>query len=510
MRDIVRSGVFGAALAAIMALSPAVQANPHIVIDAASGKVLSAEDATRPWYPASLTKLMTAYVVFKAIEAGRVDMGTPVVVSPRALSMAPSKMGYPVGTRVTIDNALKMLIVKSANDIAVALAEGVSGSVENFAAEMNAQSRRLGMVQSRWVNPNGLPDAGQVTSARDMALLAAAIRREFPQYADLFTIHAIKSGRRVMRTHNALLYRYAGADGMKTGFICASGFNVVASAQRNGRRLITVVLGATSAKERAERAAELLEDSFTSWLSVGKGHAANMAPSSITTPADIREDVCGKKRRNRGPAAEDSDEYTVPAGRNDNAVDALLQQKRTGKQGAETGSPYLASTWVINPPVVVTTYTGPRKPAPVVAEPALAAVEMPAPAPEAPVTAMAEPQPPLVPPAAARQAKLGAIMQDPGLAPNASAYASTTDAPVLTDQAFQTDASSGAMLLPGAIVPTGKGDRLVTALPGQIPRAPVDPATRLTALDPEQNAGTTVVPMPPPRPRKIPKLNAQP
>ncbi len=205
MRDIVRSGVFGAALAAIMALSPAVQANPHIVIDAASGKVLSAEDATRPWYPASLTKLMTAYVVFKAIEAGRVDMGTPVVVSPRALSMAPSKMGYPVGTRVTIDNALKMLIVKSANDIAVALAEGVSGSVENFAAEMNAQSRRLGMVQSRWVNPNGLPDAGQVTSARDMALLAAAIRREFPQYADLFTIHAIKSGRRVMRTHNALL-----------------------------------------------------------------------------------------------------------------------------------------------------------------------------------------------------------------------------------------------------------------------------------------------------------------
>jgi D-alanyl-D-alanine carboxypeptidase len=511
MRDIVRSGVFGAALAAIMALSPAVQANPHIVIEASSGKVLSAEDATRPWYPASLTKLMTAYVVFKAIEGGRVDMGTPVVVSPRALSMAPSKMGYPVGTMVTIDNALKMLIVKSANDIAVALAEGVSGSVENFAAEMNAQSRRLGMTQSRWVNPNGLPDPGQVTSARDMALLAAAIGREFPQYADLFQIQAIKSGRRVMRTHNALLYRYAGADGMKTGFICASGFNVVASAQRNGKRLITVVLGATSAKERAERAAELLEDSFTSWLSVGKGHARNLPPSPITTPADIREDVCGKKRRNRGPAAEDSDEYTVPAGRSDNPVDALLQQKRTGKQGAETGSPYLASTWVINTPVVVRTYTGPRRPGPVAAEPVVAAVEMPAPAPEAMVAApAAEPEKPLVPPAAARQVKLGAIMQDPGATPNASAYAAPATAPVLNDQAFQTDASSGAILLPGAILQTGKGDRLVTALPGQIPRAPVDPATRLTAIDPAQNAGTTIVPMPPPRPRKIPKPAPQP
>ena len=232
------------------------------MVDAASGNVLQSQEATRPWYPASLSKLMTAYTVFKAMREGRIDGGAPIIVSKRAARMAPSKMGYPPGTMVTVDDALKMLMVQSANDIAVALAEGVSGSVEAFAAEMNANARALGMRQSHWVNPNGLPDPGQISSARDMALLARALLTEFPAYADLYRIQAIQSGKRVIRTHNALVYRYPGADGMKTGFICASGFNVVATASRGGRKLITVVMGAPSARERTDIATDLFEANF--------------------------------------------------------------------------------------------------------------------------------------------------------------------------------------------------------------------------------------------------------
>ena len=167
------------------------------------------------------------------------------------------KMGFPTGTIVTVDNALKMLMVKSANDMAVVLAEGVAGSIENFADLMNDTARRLGLTQSSFVNPNGLPADDQIVSARDMAILARAIIREMPEYDYYWHMPGIRMGKMVQRNHNTLLGRYPGADGMKTGFICASGFNLVASATRGGNRLIAVVLGAPSSAARALKAAQL-------------------------------------------------------------------------------------------------------------------------------------------------------------------------------------------------------------------------------------------------------------
>ena len=173
-----------------------------LIVEADIGKVLHAEHATYPWYPASTTKLMTMYLTLKAVKDRRLTLDTLLTVSPNAVAQAPSKMGFQTGTTVTVDNALKMLMVKSANDIAVVLAEGVSGSIEKFADDMNAASRRLGMTQSSWVNPNGLPADEQITSARDMAILARAILRELPEYEMYWHIPAIKFGRRVMRNTN--------------------------------------------------------------------------------------------------------------------------------------------------------------------------------------------------------------------------------------------------------------------------------------------------------------------
>ncbi|MBX6424322.1 MAG: D-alanyl-D-alanine carboxypeptidase [Variibacter sp.] len=299
-------------LVACAAGATAAQARPEalLLIEADSGKVLHAENATYPWYPASITKLMTAYVTLRAVKEGRIRLDTLLTVSENALAQQPSKMGFPVGTRVTVDNALKMMMVKSANDMAVVLAEGVAGSVEAFAEEMNRTSARLGMTQSSWVNPNGLPADMQVTSARDMAILARALIREFPEYDLYWRIPAIKFGRRVMRNYNKLIDRYPGADGMKTGFICASGYNLVASATRNGRRLIAVVLGAASGKERAETAAALLERGFNSgglsWLTPSLGTVDALQPIAAEPP-NLRDEICGGQRRARTDHAEEEE-----------------------------------------------------------------------------------------------------------------------------------------------------------------------------------------------------------
>ena len=190
--------------------------------------------------------MMTAYVTLKAVKDGRITLDTLLTVSPVAASQSPSKMGFRPGTQVTVDNALKMMMVKSANDMAVVLAEGVGGSIDGFSAMMNQTAQQLGMTQTSYVNPNGLPADGQITSARDLAILARAIIRDLPEYEYFVHIPSIRFGRRVTQNFNKLIGRYPGADGFKTGFICASGYNLVASATRNGKRLIAVVLGASS------------------------------------------------------------------------------------------------------------------------------------------------------------------------------------------------------------------------------------------------------------------------
>lgn len=295
-------------LALVIAISPALaaraEAGPSIVIDADTGRVLHAEDATRPWYPASLTKLMTTYVALQAVKAGRVGLDTPMVYSARAQLERPSKMGFPVGTIITLDNALKLLMVKSANDVAVTIAEGVSGSVEAFAAEMNQTALRLGMTTSRFVNPNGWHDAGQVSSARDMAILARALLRDYPQKHDIYNLPALKLGNTVIRGHNRLLGRFAGADGMKTGFTCPSGFNLVASARRGDQRLIAVVLGDHTAKRRNERAAELLDANFGSRSFWRMGQSVESLPPAGGVAPNLRAEVCEKKKAPVGEVAD--------------------------------------------------------------------------------------------------------------------------------------------------------------------------------------------------------------
>ena len=246
---------------ALWTATPA-HAGPSIVFDVGTGRVLGYDDAFQRWYPASLTKLMTAYVTFRAIEAGELDLASPIKVSKNSASEPPSKMGFKPGQTISLDNALKMLIVKSANDIATAIGENVGGSETAFVARMNVEAVRLGMSGSHFVNANGLHNAGQYTNAHDLAILARAIRTQFPQHAAYFAIEALGLGKKVLKSHVDLLGRFDGADGMKTGFICQSGFNLVASATRNGRTLIAIVLGARSPHVRAEQAADLLGNGF--------------------------------------------------------------------------------------------------------------------------------------------------------------------------------------------------------------------------------------------------------
>lgn len=286
--SIARRAILGAA-AALMLGAAFAQATPYLVVDAGSGQVLLQNEATAPWYPASLTKLMTVYVALNAVRSGKLTLDTPLIMSARAARMPPSKMGFRPGTEVTLDNALKMLMVKSPNDVAVMVAEGVSGSIEAFADDMNGAAQRLGLRESHFVNPNGLHNPAHVSSARDMALIALALFREFPDHADLFDIGALQLGNRYIPNHNGLLGRYPGADGMKTGFTCPAGFNVVASASRSGRRLIVVVLGAPTARSRNVEAAELFDRGFAM---SGGGGSLEALPQGSGAPPNMRADVC--------------------------------------------------------------------------------------------------------------------------------------------------------------------------------------------------------------------------
>ena len=349
----------GIACAATALATTRARAEALLVIEADSGRVLYAQNAGQPWYPASVTKLMTAYVTLRAVKEGRLSLDTPLTVSPNATAQSPVKMGFGVGTVVTVDNALKMLMVKSANDMAVVLAEGVAGSIENFADEMNANARRLGMIQSSFVNPNGLPADDQISSARDLAILARALIRELPEYDYYWHLPGIRMGKMVRWNYNTLIGRYPGADGMKTGFICASGFNLVASATRNGRRLIAVVLGAPSSAARALKAAQLLERGFNtnsgpSWLMAPFGTVESVQPIAAAPP-NLRDEMCGGHRKR--PASEDEDDLAVDSNNPETPYAVFLASLRPGK--AKGAAPLEVK---MGAPVLV--YTGTKPPAP--------------------------------------------------------------------------------------------------------------------------------------------------
>ena len=355
-----------AAAAVVVATSGVAQAEAWLVVEADSGRVLQADNATMPWYPASVTKIMTAYVTLKAVKEGRLTLEQSLVVSPVAASQSPSKMGFKPGTLVTVENALAMMMVKSANDMAVVLAEGVGGSVDGFSGLMNQAARRLGMTQTTYVNPNGLPADGQVTSARDLAILARAVIRELPEYEYFMHIPSIRFGRRVTNNFNRLIGHYEGADGFKTGFICASGYNLVASATRNGRRLIAVVLGASSGQARAVRAAQLLERGFggangLSWLRPTMGSVESLAPIDANPP-NLRDEMCNGKRK-RPASDEDDGSMTVAAaggGASATGGEAAVTFFAAGLQAPmPKASEMLTANYPVGEPMVV--YTGPKK-----------------------------------------------------------------------------------------------------------------------------------------------------
>lgn len=252
-------------LTALLTGVPCAAAGPALLFEPSTGKVLYAEDPDNLWFPASLTKIMTAYVTFNAIKDGKIKLDDKINCSLVATLQPPSKVGLPVGGELTVDLALQAVIVKSANDVTVMLAEAVAGSESAFIGMMNETAKKLGMTRTHFANTNGLPDPDNFTTARDLAKLARAVVSQFPEYAHYWSAPEVRIGKRRLGTHNALLKTFPGADGLKTGFTCDSGFNVVASATRDGRRLMAVVLGETSGNERAVRAASLLEHGFLNY-----------------------------------------------------------------------------------------------------------------------------------------------------------------------------------------------------------------------------------------------------
>lgn len=283
----------GAATLAL--LSTSAFANPTLLFELDTGRVIEHQDAFKRWYPASLSKLMTAYVTFRALDAGEVRLDSPVKVTRHSAAEPPSKMGFKPGQVMRLDNAMKMMLVKSANDVAMAIGENIGGSQAEFAARMNAEAARLGMTGSHFVNPNGLFSPEQYTTARDLALLVKAIRTEYPQYAAWFSIEGLAVGKRAIPNYNLLVGRYPGADGMKTGFVCESGFNEIGSATRNGRTLVVVVLGEQTAISRAEVAARLLDQGFATPGAGTLTVASLPAYGDMTEVGNMRAEICTKK-----------------------------------------------------------------------------------------------------------------------------------------------------------------------------------------------------------------------
>jgi len=273
MIAILRRSLIAMLALSVLTLSPATGAPPvaqssenaryaAIVVDAASGEVLFARYADNRRYPASVTKMMTLYMAFEALSEGRAKLDDVITVSPRAASQPPSKLGLAAGQTITLDDAMHATAVRSANDMAVAIAEHIGGSEARFTALMTLKAEELGMTQTRYVNANGLPDSRQLTSARDLSILARAVMRDFPQYYRYFGFHDWSYQGRQYRNTNGLLATGQGYDGMKTGYTNASGYNLAASAVRDGKRLITIVLGGRSTASRNAHVAELMDTGF--------------------------------------------------------------------------------------------------------------------------------------------------------------------------------------------------------------------------------------------------------
>lgn len=300
----------------------------HIVVDVGTGKVLQADDADSSRYPASLTKVMTLYLAFDALKAGRLKLDQPLPVSAFAASQSPSIIGVRPGQVMSVEEAIYAIAIKSANDASVVLAEAMAGSEPAFADAMTRRARQLGMKNTTFRNASGLPNPGQRTTARDMATLAIAVLRDHPDRYHYFATESFLYDGRVVYSHNRLNSWYDGADGIKTGFINASGFNLVTSAKRDGRRLVGVVFGGVTASARDRRMAELLDTGFKRGTGgfpdvqianiklpslISSANAAEMPPAPATKAKAPVEQVAVAAPR-KSVAAASTDRWAVQVG----------------------------------------------------------------------------------------------------------------------------------------------------------------------------------------------------
>ena len=257
-----------------------------IVVDAGTGEVLYARRADALRYPASITKVMTLYLTFEALATGRLTLNDSIVMSPHAASQSPTKLGAPAGSAVNVDLAIRAIAVKSSNDVAVAMAEHLGGSESRFAALMTLRAQELGMTNTRFTNASGLPDSRQVSSARDIAILSRAVLRDYPQYYSYFGTKSFTYKGQTIGTHNRLMKTMPGVDGIKTGYTNAAGFNLAASQVKDGKRLITVVMGGSSTAARDENVADLLDAGFDVLAKRKLGQNITIA-ANISEPEDI-------------------------------------------------------------------------------------------------------------------------------------------------------------------------------------------------------------------------------
>ncbi|MEM8853052.1 MAG: D-alanyl-D-alanine carboxypeptidase [Pseudomonadota bacterium] len=361
---------------------PTAKANPKyaaMVYDVNAGETLFSRHADAKRFPASLTKIMTLYIVFEEIEAGRLTPNTKMAVSKYAAARPPSKIGVKAGGTIRVKHAIKALVTKSANDVATVIAEHISGSEAKFARRMTRTARRLGMTSTTFRNPHGLPNAKQRTTARDMVRLGVAVQRDFPQHYGVFSTRVFKFGKRRFGNHNRLLGRVKGVDGIKTGYIRASGFNLVTSVKRDGRHLVAVVMGGRSGASRNKHMTTLVER----WLpKATKGRAlllasARVGPAPIPSAKPARSVVFAKLKSGESDpiaaqvlafAAQTREAVGTPSITTPRlattALSAVIAQAEDGFANTPAVAPAATTTAAATPPAAPTATAAVAAPAP--------------------------------------------------------------------------------------------------------------------------------------------------
>jgi D-alanyl-D-alanine carboxypeptidase len=331
------------ALAAVLCAASPAWASKYasIVVDMETGQVLHDRDADESRHPASLTKVMTLYLVFDAIESGKLKLSDRMPVSKAASRAQPSKLGLKSGSTIKVEDAIRALVTKSANDVAIVIAEKLGGTEAKFATKMNAKAKQLGMNSTTFRNASGLPDKKQVTTARDMAKLAEAIYQDHKNRYNYFSLSSFTWGKRKYMNHNELLKKVDGVDGIKTGFTNASGYNLMASAERGGRRVIAVMMGGTTGKSRDAHVRDLIEAAF---LEIGGGSAADddlRTRIAFGNRGNVSADdlALAQLRRLQEPdaalvAALDNDASFVLDGTTEEGDEALLEEVAEGDSEA--------------------------------------------------------------------------------------------------------------------------------------------------------------------------------